>query len=150
MVGKGGHGRNSGGFLSTAETTSRDEHASELAVQFALLPEVTGRIPKRLQKKKGSDISPSSGTDPKRKRREGGPCAHLPLRGEVAVSGGNTEKEGIKVGQFCGGDDGVVGLGGGVHLGQDLLGKGLSDPGGEIDQMMGPAAAIVIILTGRW
>ena len=53
VVGEGGQGRYSGGFLSTAETTSGDEHASELAVQFALLPEVAGRIPKGLQK--GSD-----------------------------------------------------------------------------------------------
>lgn len=39
MVGEGRLGRQGGGFLSTAETTSGDEYAGELAVQFALLPE---------------------------------------------------------------------------------------------------------------
>ena len=49
VVGKGRHGCDGGGFLPTAETTGGDEHASELAVQFALLPERAGRIPKGLQ-----------------------------------------------------------------------------------------------------
>ena len=51
VVGKGGHGRYGGGFLSTAETTGGDKHATELAVQFTLLPELAGPIPKRLQRK---------------------------------------------------------------------------------------------------
>ena len=37
-----------------------------------------------------------------------------------------------------------------MHLGQNFLGEGLSDPSGEIDQVMGSTAAIVIVLTGRW
>jgi hypothetical protein len=40
VVGEGRLGRQGGRFLSTTETTSGDEHAGELAVQFALLPEV--------------------------------------------------------------------------------------------------------------
>jgi hypothetical protein len=51
MVDEGGHDRKTGGFLSTALTTSGDEHAGILAVQFTLLPELAGRIPKRLQGK---------------------------------------------------------------------------------------------------
>jgi len=39
VVGEGRLGRQGSGFLSTAETTSGDEYAGELAVQFALLPE---------------------------------------------------------------------------------------------------------------
>jgi len=49
VVGEGRHGRDGRGFLSTAEATGGDEHASELAVQFSLLPELAGRIPKGLQ-----------------------------------------------------------------------------------------------------
>lgn len=49
VVGEGRHGRDGRGFLSTAEATGGDEHASELAVQFSLLPEVAGRVPKGLQ-----------------------------------------------------------------------------------------------------
>ena len=147
VVGEGGHGRYGGGFLSTAETTGGDEHATKLAVEFTLLPELAGRIPKRLQRK--YIYSLSSGTTQK-KREDHHVLAYLPLRREVAVSGGNTEKEAIIVGQFCGADDGVVGLGGGVHLGQNLLGESLGDPSSETDQKMCSTMAIVIVLTGRW
>lgn len=51
VVGEGRHGRYSGGFLPTAETTGGDEHASKLAIQFSLLPEVASSIPKGLQRK---------------------------------------------------------------------------------------------------
>lgn len=40
VVGEGRLSRQGGGFLSTAETTSGDEHSGGFAVQFALLPEV--------------------------------------------------------------------------------------------------------------
>ena len=86
VVGKGGHGRNSGGFLSTAETTSRDEHASELAVQFALLPEVTGRIPKRLQKKKGKRYQPKLRHGPKtEEKRRRAMCSPSTARGSCRI-----------------------------------------------------------------
>ncbi len=51
VVGEGRHGRYSGGFLATAETTSGDEYPSKLAMQFSLLPELASSIPKGLQRK---------------------------------------------------------------------------------------------------
>jgi hypothetical protein len=90
----------------------------------------------------------SSGTT--QKKREHHVLAYLPLSREVTVSGGNAAKEAIIVGQFCGGDDGIVGLGGGVHLGQNLLGESLGDPSGEMDQTMCSTIVIAIVRTGRW
>lgn len=54
---------------------------------------------------------------------------YLPLGGEVAVTGGDTEQEGIVLeeGGGVGQDGDVRRLGRGVHLGQDLLGEGLRD-----------------------
>lgn len=52
---------------------------------------------------------------------------HLPLSGEVTVTGGDTEDEAIVVSELCGLEDGVVGLGGCVHLGEDVLGQSLGD-----------------------
>ena len=102
VVSEGRLGRQSGGFLSTTETASGNEHASELAVQFSLLPEVAGSIP------------------------EG-----LPLRWEVTIASGDTTKDAIEVGEFGGGDDRVVGLGGSMHLGQNVLSESLGDPNDE-------------------
>jgi hypothetical protein len=146
VVGEGGHRRNSGGFLSTTVTTGGDEHASKLAVQFTLLPEMAGRVPKRLPKEGKYGLS--SGMT--QKKREGHVLVYLPLRREVAVSGGNAAKEAIIVDQFGGGHDGVAGLGGGVHLVQNLLRESLGDPSSECDQTMCPTMIIVIVLTGRW
>jgi hypothetical protein len=53
--------------------------------------------------------------------------AHLPLGGEVSVTGGDAEEEGIVLGEGLRGGDGDVGLGGGVHLGEDLLRERLGD-----------------------
>lgn len=54
---------------------------------------------------------------------------YLPLGGEVSVSGGDAEEESI-VGLEGGGileEGDVSGLGGSVHLGEDVLGEGLGD-----------------------
>lgn len=90
----------------------------------------------------------SSGTT--QKKREDNVLAYLPLSRVVAVSGGNAAKEAIILGKLCGGDDGVVGLRGGVHLGQNLFRESLGDPSGEMDQTMCSTIVIVIVLTGRW
>lgn len=50
MVSKGREGRESSGLLATTGATCRDEHACELAVQLALLPELASAIPEGLQK----------------------------------------------------------------------------------------------------
>lgn len=52
---------------------------------------------------------------------------YLPLGGEVAETSGDTDNEGVKAGKDVGGDDGVVGLCRGVHLGQDFLRESLGD-----------------------
>jgi hypothetical protein len=54
--------------------------------------------------------------------------AYLPLSGEVTVAGGDTENETIIVSEVVGSKDRIVGLGGRIHLGQDLLGESLGNP----------------------
>jgi hypothetical protein len=51
VVSEGREARNSGGLLAATVTSSRDEHASEFAVQLALLPELAGSIPEGLVQK---------------------------------------------------------------------------------------------------
>jgi hypothetical protein len=60
VVDEGRLGRQSRGFLSTAETTSADEQAGVLAVQRSLLPELACRIPEGLREKKGSKFQPNA------------------------------------------------------------------------------------------
>jgi hypothetical protein len=121
VVGEGRHARDSGGFLATAETTSGDEHASKLALQFTLLPEMASSIPKGLQRKNKISVLA-------RHRQKGRIYAYLPLRWEVAVTGGDTAKEAVVVGEIAGVDNRIIWLGGRMHLGQDLLRESLSDP----------------------
>ena len=52
----------------------------------------------------------------------------LPLGREVTVASGDTEDEPVELGEVLRGKDGVVGLGGGVHLVEDLLRQGLGNP----------------------
>jgi hypothetical protein len=49
------------------------------------------------------------------------------LSGRHAEARGQAEEEPVVLGQLGGGDGGVVLLGGGVHLGEDLGGEGLGD-----------------------
>lgn len=56
---------------------------------------------------------------------------YLPLGGEVTVTSGNTKDEPIELGELFCSDDGVVGLGGCVHLAEDVLRESLRNPGGE-------------------
>lgn len=53
---------------------------------------------------------------------------YLPLSGHRAITGGHTEEESVEFGEDIGRDDGVVRLGGSVHLLQNLLREGLRDP----------------------
>lgn len=101
MVSKSAHGSESRGLLATTLSTGRDEQTSVLAPVAATGPDTTGLVPES-----------------------------LPLGGEVTVAGRDTEEESIVFGEVDwvtqNGDGG--GLGRGVHLGQDIVGEGLSDP----------------------
>lgn len=55
--------------------------------------------------------------------------AYLPLAGEVAVTCRDTEDEGVELREVVGLDYGVIRLRGGMHLGEDFLREGLSNPG---------------------
>lgn len=90
--------RDYGGLLTTAGGPGRDEHTGELAVERTGSPELAGRVP------------------------EG-----LPLAGEGAVTGGDTEEERVKLDEVGGIEDGVAGLGGRVELGKDVLRESLCD-----------------------
>lgn len=100
VVGEGGDGVLSSGLLATAEGGGRDKDTGHLAPEATGSPLLAGLVP------------------------EG-----LPLGGEVAVAGGDAEEEGVVLLELGGvlEDGHVGGLGGSVHLGEDLLGEGLGD-----------------------
>lgn len=66
MMGQGGQGSKRGALLPTAESASRDKQPRVFSIQSAALPQAAGLVPER-----------------------------LPLRGEIAVAGGNTQQESI-------------------------------------------------------
>ena len=99
MVDEGAHGRNGSGLLATAKGTRRDEDTN------VFTPEATG------------------GPDTARFVPEG-----LPLRREVSVAGGNTHEDGVVLEEGVGFSDGVVRLGRSVHLREDFVREGFSDP----------------------
>ncbi len=99
VVSESAHGGNDGGLLATTGGAGGDEDTGILAPVTTGGPDGAGLVP------------------------EG-----LPLSREVTVAGRDAEQDGIvlqKVGRL---GNWVVGLGRGVHLGQDLLREGLGDP----------------------
>lgn len=100
VVGESAHGGNDGRLLATARGTSGNEDTSILAPVAAGGPDGAGLVP------------------------EG-----LPLSGEVTVTGGDTEEDGIVLQKLGGLNNGIAGLGRGVHLGENLLRESLSNPG---------------------
>lgn len=102
VVSESAHGRESGRFLATSLGASRDEQTGVLAPVTTSGPDATGLVP------------------------EG-----LPLRGEVTVASGDTEEDAIVGEELVRGHNGVGGLGGSVHLGQDIIGERLGDPMGN-------------------
>jgi hypothetical protein len=100
-------------------TGSGDEHAGEFAVQLALLPELAGSIPESLQNR----TKPQPHENQRLKK-----LAYLPLSGEVTVASGDTVKDTVIVSEVVGSKDGIVRLGGRIHLGQNLLGQSLGNP----------------------
>lgn len=111
MVGQRRHRRDGRGLLATTGAGGADEEAGELAVEGAGLPLAAGAVP------------------------EG-----LPLRGEVAVARGNAEEEAVVLGERGGvrEDLDVRGLGGRVHLGEDLVGERL----GDLEEIGGAAGGV--------
>jgi hypothetical protein len=107
-------------LLSTAVTGSGDEDPSVLAVKPARLPQPAGCIPEGLTDETcyfNRRLHPFSDRN-----------THLPLSREVTVTSGDTEEEGIELAKVLGMKDGIVGLRGRIHLGQDFLREGLLNP----------------------
>jgi hypothetical protein len=105
-------------LLSSTRARRRHKRASVLAGERARRPEGTGRVPECLN----HAMSKRDENDDKSE-------AHLPLAREVAVTGGDAHDESVKGGESLSVDDGVVGLGRRVHLGEDLLRERLGDSG---------------------
>ena len=95
-------GAQRGDLLPTAGRARRDEHARVLGVQRARAPQLPGRVP------------------------EG-----LPLRGEVTVARRDAEDERVVVGEVPRLEDGVCGLRGRMHFGENFCGERLLDPAGR-------------------
>lgn len=117
VVGEGGDGVLSSGLLTTTLRSGRDEDTSHLAPEATGSPLLAGHVP------------------------EG-----LPLGGEVSVTGGDTQKEGIVALEDGGVIEGrdVGGLGRSVHLGEDVLGEGL----GDLEEVGGTASLLNTSLLG--
>ena len=98
VVDESRHGGDGGGLLATTEGAGADEHTSILAPEGALLPLLAGLVPEGLE-----------------------------LGGEVAVTGGDTEEDGIVVKESLVAGNRVGRLGGSVHLGENVLREGLRD-----------------------
>ena len=99
MMRQRAHGRNGRALLPPALRPRRHEHARILAPVAARAPLLAGLVP------------------------EG-----FPLRGEVAVAGGDAEEEGVVAFELVRGDCGDGGgFGGRVHFGQDFFGEGFGD-----------------------
>jgi hypothetical protein len=92
VMSKGREACNDSCLLATTGATGRDKHASGLAVQLALLPELAGGIPESLQKA-GSSPMKTKGTKI---------CTHLELGGHVTVASGDTENETVVVSEVAG------------------------------------------------
>jgi hypothetical protein len=100
VVSKGAHGGDAGRLLATTLGAGADEQTGVLAPVGAVGP-LLARVVKE----------------------------SLPLRGEVAVTGGDTEEDGVVLleGGGVGQEGDVGGLAGSAHLGENLLGEGLRD-----------------------
>ena len=53
---------------------------------------------------------------------------YLELSGHATIASGDTKNETVVVSEVAGLYDGIVGLGGRMHLGQDFLGESLGNP----------------------
>jgi len=101
VVSEGAHGGDGSRLLASSHGSSGDEHTDVLARESTLAPESAGGVDERLE-----------------------------LSREVSVTGGDAEEDTIVVAKGVGGSDGIVPLGSGVHLGEDLVGESLGNPEG--------------------
>lgn len=113
---EGGEEVDDGRLLSSAGGAGRDEHGDIFVRERALRPKLAGRVEERLCAHPSAYI-PGTG--------EG--RTDLELRGHIAEARGDTEEEGVKLGEVGGLDDGIGGLGRGVQLLEDVLRERLGD-----------------------
>ena len=110
-------------------------------MQAALLPELAGAIPESLQMRVFSPM----------KTKQKVIYTYLELSGHATVASGDTAKETVELSEVVGGKDGIIGLGGRMHLGQDLLGKSLGNPRITSDkEPLSTQTLLRAALTGRW
>ena len=102
VVGEGAHAGYGGALLPSALGRRRHEDAGVFAPVAAGLPLLAGGVPE---------------------------C--FPLRGEVAVAGGDAEEKGVVCFELVGSDCGDIGFRRGVHFGEDFGGKSFGDSMGE-------------------
>ena len=100
MVSQSAHGVHGGRFLTTAQAAGREEDTGLLAPVATPGPDAARLVP------------------------EG-----LPLGREVAVPGGDAKQDGVIFEECLGCSDGVVALGRGLQLLQNLVRECLGDPG---------------------
>lgn len=122
VVGEGRHGSDGSGLLTAAHGSGRDEEAGHLAPEATGGPLLAGLVPEGLYHVLSVFIllyEIRSAVD----------STHLPLSGEVAVSGGDAQEESIVrlEGRGVFKDRDIGGLGRSVHLAQNLLGEGLRE-----------------------
>lgn len=98
VVGQSAHGSKGSGLLTTTESAGGDEETGVLAEEATGSPDLARLVP------------------------EG-----LPLGGEVAVTSGDTEEEGIVLKELLRLGDGVVGLGRSMQQLQNVVGESLGD-----------------------
>lgn len=102
VVSKSAHGSNGGGLLTTTQGASGDEQTGILAPVATGGPDTASAVPES-----------------------------LPLGREVTIASRDTEQHSIVVLEAVRVGDGVVLLGRSVHLSQDFLRQGLSNPVGK-------------------
>jgi hypothetical protein len=106
---QGAEARDESALLAAALAAGADEHAGVLAPEGARGPLLARLVPEGLE-----------------------------LRREVSVAGRDAKEDAVELLELGGVvEDGHVGLGWGVHLGEDLIGKGLGDSGGGVRLRLG-------------
>ena len=101
MMGECGHAIESSGLLPASQACSRDKHASILSSEFTGSPKLTSGIPEGLCVHSKTTLRERFGYGGRKE-------TNLPLGGEVSVTGGDTEEEGVVVGEIIRSSDGEV------------------------------------------
>ena len=96
--------------MTSTRGTCGNEYTGVLASEGALGPETTSGIPEGLLRRTAEIHTLYAGTG-----------THLPLSGEVPISGGDTKNKSIELREFGGGNERIVRFRGGVHFSQYIL-----------------------------